>query len=201
MQIGIVSPRQAGGLPDTTIPEEKIVSHIPVHTAPAYPSLLARAAFPVDLVDRYGRAVTTTGLYASLVVVYAWFGGMKFTAYEAQGLTGLVGNSPFLSWANILFSERLFSGLLGILELSIGALIAARLVSPKYSLVGGLLSAGLFVTTLSFMVTTPGVFEPEMGFPAISVAPGQFLLKDVGLLAVSLWIAVDSFAALRSARA
>jgi uncharacterized membrane protein YkgB len=51
------------------------------------------------------------------------------------------------------------------------------------------------------MVTTPGVFEPEMGFPAISVAPGQFLLKDVGLLALSLWIAVDSLAALRSPRA
>jgi uncharacterized membrane protein YkgB len=45
------------------------------------------------------------------------------------------------------------------------------------------------------------VFEPEMGFPAISVAPGQFLLKDVGLLAVSLWIAVDSLASLRSPRA
>ena len=174
---------------------------ISVHTAPAYPSLPARVAFPLDLVDRYGRAITTAGLYASLVVVYAWFGGMKFTAYEAEGLTGLVGNSPFLSWAYSLFSARVFSGLLGILELSIGALIAARLISPLYSLVGGLLSAGLFVTTLSFMVTTPGVFESEMGFPAISVAPGQFLLKDVGLLALSLWIAVDSLAALRSPRA
>jgi uncharacterized membrane protein YkgB len=174
--------------------------HSPVHTATVYASLPARAAFPLDLVDRYGRAITTAGLYASLVVVYAWFGGMKFTAYEAEGLTGLVGNSPFLSWAYSLFSARVFSGLLGVLELSIGALIAARLISPLYSLVGGLLSAGLFVTTLSFMVTTPGVFEPEMGFPAISVAPGQFLLKDVGLLALSLWIAVDSLAALRSPR-
>jgi uncharacterized membrane protein YkgB len=63
------------------------------------------------------------------------------------------------------------------------------------------LSAGLFVTTLSFMATTPGVFLPEVGYPAISVAPGQFLLKDVGLLAVSLAIAVDSLSSLRSARA
>jgi uncharacterized membrane protein YkgB len=177
------------------------MSHISIHTTTAYPRLQARVAAPLDLVDRYGRAVTTAGLYASLVMIYAWFGGMKFTAYEAEGLTGLVGNSPFLGWAYSLFSERLFSGLLGILELSIGALIAARLVSPVYSLVGGVLSAGLFVTTLSFMATTPGVFEPEMGFPAISVAPGQFLLKDVGLLALSLWIAVDSLAALRSPRA
>ena len=28
---------------------------------------------------------------------------------------------------------------------------------------------------------------PELGAPAITVAPGQFLLKDVGLLAVSFW--------------
>ena len=177
------------------------MSHVHVHTATVYPSIPARAAIPLDLVDRYGRAVTTAGLYVSLVVVYAWFGGMKFTAYEAEGLTGLVGNSPFLGWAYSILSVREFSGLLGVLELSIGALIAARLVSPVYSLVGGLLSAGLFVTTLSFMATTPGVFEPEMGFPAISVAPGQFLLKDVGLLALSLWIAIDSLAALRSPRA
>lgn len=177
------------------------MSHIPVNTATVNPSLLARADFPLDLVNRYGRTVTTAGLYVSLVVVYAWFGGMKFTAYEAEGLTGLVGNSPFLSWAYSLFSARGFSSLLGVLELGIGALIAARLASPVYSLVGGVLSTGLFVTTLSFMATTPGVFEPEMGFPAISVAPGQFLLKDVGLLALSLWIAIDSLAALRSPRA
>ena len=177
------------------------MSYNAAHPPTAYPSLQARVAVALDLVDRYGRTITTAGLYASLVVVYAWFGGMKFTAYEAEGLTGLVGNSPFLGWAYSLFSARVFSGFLGVLELSIGTLIAARLVSPVYSLVGGLLSAALFVTTLSFMVTTPGGFEPEMGFPAISVAPGQFLLKDVGLLALSLWIAVDSLAALRSPRA
>jgi reactive chlorine resistance protein C len=177
------------------------MSRIPIHTATAYPSLQARVTIPLDLVERYGRTVTGAGLYASLVVVYAWFGGMKFTAYEAEGLVGLVGNSPFLSWVYSLFSVRVFSSLLGVLELSVGALIAARLVSPVYSLVGGVLSVGLFVTTLSFMATTPGVIVPELGFPAISVAPGQFLLKDVGLLALSLWIAVDSLSALRSPRA
>ena len=66
-------------------------------------------------------------------------------------------------------------------------------------MLGGLLSAGLFVTTLSFMATTPGAFEPSLGFPAISVVPGQFLLKDVGLLAVSLWILANSACRLRRA--
>ncbi|MGK9202835.1 YkgB family protein [Sinorhizobium meliloti] len=174
--------------------------HVPIRSAAAHRRAQTRAAF-LDAAEHHGRAVSAAGLYISLVVIYGWFGGMKFTAYEAEGLTGLVGNSPLLSWTYSIFSVRDFSSLLGLLELSIGALIAARLVNPVYSLVGGLLSAGLFATTLSFMVTTPGVSVPELGFPAISVAPGQFLLKDIGLLALSLWIAVDSLAALRSTRA
>ncbi|THK36443.1 DUF417 family protein [Ensifer sp. MPMI2T] len=177
------------------------MSHVPIRSIAARPRVQARAASSLDLVESHGQAVTAAGLYASLVVIYGWFGGMKFTAYEAEGLTGLVGNSPLLSWTYSLFSVRDFSSLLGVLELSIGALIAARLVNPAYSLVGGLLSAGLFATTLSFMMTTPGVSVPELGFPAISVAPGQFLLKDIGLFALSLWIAVDSLAALRSTSA
>lgn len=173
---------------------------VSIHNVAADPSTKVRAAL-LDLVDLYGQTVTTASLYASLAVIYFWFGGMKFTAYEAEGLTGLVGNSPLLSWTYSLFSVRAFSGLLGVLELSIGALIAARLFNPLYSLIGGVLSAGLFVTTLSFMVTTPGVFLPDLGFPAISVAPGQFLLKDAGLFAISLWITRDSLAAQRSAHA
>lgn len=172
--------------------------------APAPASARGTRALPTNLLDgieRFGRSATTAGQYASLAIVYSWFGGMKFTAYEAEGLVGLVSNNPFLSWAYSLFSVRDFSNLLGVLELSIGALIAARLVSPIYSLVGGVLSAGLFATTLSFMVTTPGVLVPELGFPAITVAPGQFLLKDIGLFALSLWIAIDSLGALRASKA
>ncbi len=171
------------------------------HQSSARPRVHARSAAALDLVDSHGQAVTAAGLYGSLAVIYGWFGGMKFTRYEAEGLVGLVSNNPLLSWTYSLFSIEGFSNLLGILELSIAALIVARLIKPIYSLVGGLLSAGLFATTLSFMVTTPGVFVPELGFPAISVAPGQFLLKDVGLFALSLWIAVDSLVALRAARA
>jgi len=46
----------------------------------------------------------------------------------------------------------------------------------------------MFLTTLSFLVTTPGVWEPSAGgFPAISALPGQFLIKDLALLGISLW--------------
>jgi uncharacterized membrane protein YkgB len=141
-------------------------------------------------------AVGTYGAYFALAVIYFWFGGMKFTHYEAVGLVPLVSNSPFLGWVYDIFSVDTFSSLLGVLEVSIGALIAGRLLSPKLSLIGGALSAGLFFTTLSFMFSTPGVIEPGLGFPAISVVPGQFLLKDIGLLAASIFVAGHSLMAL-----
>jgi len=136
------------------------------------------------------------GTYFALALIYFWFGGMKFTHYEATGLVPLVSNSPFLGWVYNIFSVDTFSSLLGVVEVSIGALIAGRLLSPKLSLIGGALSAGLFFTTLSFMFSTPGVIEPGLGFPAISVAPGQFLLKDIGLLAASIFVAGHSLLAL-----
>jgi uncharacterized membrane protein YkgB len=143
----------------------------------------------------YAEPVSRVGLYVSLGIIYAWFGGMKFTDYEAQGLVPLVENSPLVSWFYAVLSVRGFSTFLGFVELSIGLLIVLRVVNPIFSAAGGLLSAGLFVTTVSFMISTPGVVVPELGAPAISVAPGQFLLKDVGLLAASFWVFVDSLKA------
>lgn len=143
-------------------------------------------------------AIGTYGAYFALALIYFWFGGMKFTHYEAQGLVPLVSNSPLLGWVYDIFSVDVFSRLLGVLEISIGALIAGRLLSPKLSLVGGALSAGLFFTTLTFMLSTPGVVEPGLGFPAITVAPGQFLLKDIGLLAASVFVAGHSLTRLET---
>ena len=170
-------------------------------TQSTLPEAVSPGRFEPSAVEQIGESVTRAGLYGSLAVIYAWFGGMKFTAYEADGISALVGPSPLLGWTYGVFSIQGFSNALGVLELTIGALIAARVLNPALSLAGGLLSAGLFITTLSFMISTPGVFVPELGFPAISVAPGQFLLKDIGLLAISLWIVVDSLKALRRARA
>ena len=153
----------------------------------------------LERVSLAAEPLTRAGLYLSLAVIYFWFGGMKFTGYEAEGLVPLVSNSPLLGWFYDLLSVRGFSAFLGVVEIGIGLLVVAGLFKPSTSMVGGLLSAGLFATTLSFMATTPGTFEPSLGFPAISVAPGQFLLKDIGLLAISLWVFADSARRLRRA--
>lgn len=147
-----------------------------------------------SLISRIGGFST----FAALTIIYLWFGGMKFTSYEANGISGFVSHSPLLSWMYGFMSINGFSYFLGVLEIAIGLLIAARCLSPKLSLVGGILSAGLFITTLSFMLSTPLVFEPALGFPAITVVPGQFLLKDVGLLAASIVVIGNSLSAIEA---
>jgi uncharacterized membrane protein YkgB len=134
------------------------------------------------------QALGTFVIRYGLVVVFVWIGAMKFTAYEANGIQPLVAHSPFLGWAYQLLDVRTFSSWLGVLEIAIGLMIAARPVSARLSAVGSALAAGLFLTTLSFMLTTPPVWEASLGgFPALSVAPGQFLLKDLVLLGAAVW--------------
>ena len=38
-----------------------------------------------------------------------WIGGMKFTAYEAEGIKPMVANSPLMGWAYKVMSEQAFS--------------------------------------------------------------------------------------------
>ena len=135
-------------------------------------------------VEAVGRELTRYGL----VVVVGWIGLMKFTTYEAEGIRPFVANSPLMSWVYGLMSVQAFSATLGIVEVAVAILIAIRPLSARASALGSALAAGMFLTTLSFLVTTPGVWEPSLGgFPALSAVPGQFLIKDLALLGISLW--------------
>lgn len=139
---------------------------------------------PADL-EGIGRAVLQYGL----AIVFLWFGAMKFTAYEAQGIAPFIAHSPFVSWWHTLFGIQGASFLLGFVEIGAGVLLALRGANPLFSAFGGAIGIVTYLTTLSFFFTTPGVFEPSLGgFPAISAGLGQFLLKDVVLLGASFFI-------------
>jgi uncharacterized membrane protein YkgB len=130
-----------------------------------------------------GRAVVRYGL----AFVVAWIGAMKFTGYEAAAIQPLVANSPLLGWTYALLDVQAFSNALGAVEIAIALLIALRPVSAAAAALGSALAAGMFATTLSFLFSTPGWEASLGGFPALSVVPGQFLLKDVVLLGAALW--------------
>lgn len=145
------------------------------------------------------RAIGITPLIAryGLVIVLAWFGAMKFTSYESHGISHWVANSPFMSWVYGIMSIDAFGRLNGSIELITAALLAVKPWFPKASVVGGVVASLFFVTTLSFMVTTPGVGEASAGgFPVLS-ADGEFLMKDIALLGLALWLLADAIEAAR----
>jgi uncharacterized membrane protein YkgB len=138
---------------------------------------------PRSRAEAIGRELARYGL----VVVVGWIGLMKFTAREAEAIHPLVANCPLMSWVYGVMSVRGFSAVLGIVEVAIALLIALRPIWPRACALGSALAIGMFLTTLSFLVTTPGVWEPSAGgFPALSVLTGQFLIKDLALLGISL---------------
>ena len=134
----------------------------------------------------------------ALVFVIAWIGALKFTTYEANSIQPLVASSPLMSWVYDVVSVTTFSALLGAAEPATAALIAVKPWAPTASIVGSAMAIGMFVVTLSFMFTTPGVMAPEAGgFPVLSLL-GNFLVKDVVLLAVALWTLGDAVRTLRA---
>ena len=94
----------------------------------------------------------------------------------------------------------IFSYGLGSVIVIIGLLVLLGIWLPKAGLAGGLLTIGMSVVTLSFLITTPEVFVPNLGgdfptpqygFPYLSGA-GRLVLKDIIMMAGGFIVASDS---------
>lgn len=161
----------------------------------------------------------------AIAIVMFWIGGLKAFQYEADGIIPFVANSPFMSFflskdapeyqqyknpegktvqKNIDWHKSnntyAFSYGLGAVICVIGFLTLAGIWSAKLGIIGGLLTFGMSIITLSFLITTPEVYvpnlggdfpTPEYGFPYLSGA-GRLVLKDVIMLAAGLICASDS---------
>ena len=150
-----------------------------------------------------GAKLESVGLHITryaIVLVLVWIGAMKFTAYEAGAIELLVANSPLMSWLYAVFSVQTTSNLIGVAEIAAGVLIAVRPWSAIACVGGSLMAIATFVVTLTFLFSTPG-WEPSLGgFPALSVAPGQFILKDAVLLGASIWSLGEALKAMAAGR-
>jgi hypothetical protein len=80
---------------------------------------------------------TAAGLIVryGLVIVLAWYGGLKSMRYEAD--------SPLMSWVYDVFSVSTFSALLGVFEIGAAVLLAVKPWWPKVSVGGSLLAIAL----------------------------------------------------------
>ena len=130
----------------------------------------------MEPIFRLAGRVSRPALRLSLAVVLLWIGALKFV--DPAPVVGLLSASlTFLAFPAFVY-------LLGALELAAALALVAR-VAQRWV---GLLCVGLFSGTLTIFVIAPAVSYGEAGFPNLSLA-GQFLLKDLVLMAASLAIA------------
>lgn len=94
----------------------------------------------------------------------------------------------------------LFSYGLGIVIVLIGILVLLGIWFPKIGVLGGLLTFCMSIITLSFLLTTPETFVPNLGgdyptpnygFPYLSAA-GRLVIKDIIMMAGGLIIASNA---------
>jgi uncharacterized membrane protein YkgB len=135
---------------------------------------------------RYGLATT-----------FLWIGAMKWNDYEIEHAEVLVTASPLTSRLREQLGARKLAALIGVTQIVLGSLIAAKPFAPRASAVGSLGAAGLMVSTLSFLVTTPEAWQDRRGVPWLSML-GEALLKDSVLLGASLLTADDSLRAVHA---
>ena len=140
---------------------------------------------------RAGRALALAGVVLPLLLI----GGLKFTSLEIEGLKPMIGGTPWMSWLYRVFGEVGASYLLGSVEIVTALLLVASRWSARAGVAGGLLASVLFLGTCSMFASMP-VWERTLGgFPALS-GVGQFLIKDVALLGISLTILGENLARL-----
>jgi uncharacterized membrane protein YkgB len=130
--------------------------------------------------------VTSIGM----IVMLLWAGSFKMTAPGAEGIIPLVSNSPLISWHFKLFGPYVGSDIIGLTEWLAAVLIIVGYVRPKAGIVGGLILTGMFFTTSTMLLTTPGAIISVPGIHGMRYMNnlGLFLFKDVISFGVSLYL-------------
>ncbi len=148
-----------------------------------------------DTAQAIQSAGASTLRYA-LALNLVWIGTLKFEDYEVENINPLVSSSPLFAPVLKRLGEKKLARVVGVTEIALGSLIAAKPLLPRASVIGGLGAVGMFATTLSFLVTTPGVWQEDHSAPKLSMV-GQFLIKDGVLLGASLLATAESLRAIR----
>jgi len=166
--------------------------------------------------DRAGVVVTRLGL----IVVLVWIGGLKVARYEADGIVPFVANSPLMSFfyadpggykehknpeGALVTANRAWHESNGTypFALGLGAVIVLYALMlcvnpwlPQVAAVGSFLVFVMSLVTLSFLITTPECWVPNLGdvhhgFPYLSGA-GRLVIKDAIMMGAALVTMADS---------
>ena len=125
---------------------------------------------------------------ASMVVIFLFFGYQKWFPYEAQALIPYISHGPLIFWMYPVFGVRGATWFLGVSEWLFGALLFAGFWNKKLGILGALGSCASFIATTTIIPFMPdGWAESAGGFPAMTERVA-FLMKDIVLFAVSVYL-------------
>jgi len=119
-----------------------------------------------------------------VVATLLWIGIFKFTPTEAAAIEPLVVNHPLLGWIYGFMSIQMVSNIIGGTEIIIALGLIIGLFHPKIGYISGIFALLTFITTLSFLLTTPNTLKMVDGV----LTTNFFLLKDILFVAISLLV-------------
>src|SRR3989454_11036217 len=125
---------------------------------------------------------------ASMVVLFLFFGYQKWFEYEAQVLIPYISNGPLIPWMSPVFGIRGAGWWLGVSEWSFALLLFLGFWHKRLGILGALGSCASFIGTVTIIPFMPdGWAASAGGFPAMA-GNVAFLMKDVVLFAVSVYL-------------
>src|SRR5258707_10301729 len=124
----------------------------------------------------------------SMVIIFLFFGYQKWFDYEAQALIPYISNGPLIFWMYPVLGVKGATYFLGVAEWFFGALLFAGFWNKKLGILGALSAVFSFISTFTIIPFMPNVWvPPAAGFPAMTETVA-FLMKDLVLLAVSVYL-------------
>ncbi|MDA9424978.1 YkgB family protein [Bradyrhizobium sp. CCBAU 53380] len=146
------------------------------------------------IIDTLGRSVLLRRdldyhlLRTSMVIIFAWFGYDKWFDSEIRGLVPLITHGPFIFWTIPVLGIGGTSVLLGASEWTFGSLLLLGFWNKKLGVLGALGSCCTFIATVTIFPFAPDAWDAGAGgFPAMGMV-AAFLLKDLVLLTVSVYL-------------
>jgi uncharacterized membrane protein YkgB len=154
--------------------------------------------FARDLVNRLAHVLGKLGLLrqdadyhllrAAMVIIFFFFGYQKWWAYEVDRLIPYISNGPLIFWLYPALGMRGATWFLGVSEWTFGTLLLLGFWNKKLGILGALGSTGTFMATVTIIPFMPEGWDAAAGgFPAMT-GNVPFLMKDVVLLAVSVYL-------------
>jgi uncharacterized membrane protein YkgB len=169
----------------------KIVSINGVGSPAAYPVLRRSIDLLANVLTKLGLLREDADyhlLRAAMVIIFFFFGYQKWFGYEVQRLIPFISNGPLIFWLYPLLGRRGATLFLGLSEWTFGTLLFLGFWNKTLGILGALGSTATFVATVTIIPFMPEGWDAAAGGFRAMTGNVPFLMKDVALLAISVYL-------------